>query len=134
MPWRLQSEPTTVERIVGGVSYLTAGIVGLLYMLLSKNGGQSTQFRFHTFQSMFLAIIFVLFRWAVTFLNDLTGPMLLAIGGDTGRLLYTGVAQLFGILTTAFSLLFLYGAIMAFLGKFAEVPFVSNIVRYNMRV
>ncbi len=134
MPWRIQSEPTTMERVIGGISYLTAGIAGLLYMLLTRTShDQSMQFRFHTFQSIFLSVILVLFDWGVSFLTHLLLPLLslggTAVGGSVTWIFFSGLS----ILTKAFYLLFLYGAIMAFLGKFAEVPYISNIVRHNMR-
>lgn len=134
MPWRLQSEPTIAEKICGGLSYFTFGIVGMIYMLFfSKNGTQSQLFRFHFFQAILLSIIAMLIRMAagplITILFNLIGAVAPGAVVPLGNAL--GLTT--EIIGNAFSLLLLYGAIMAFLGKFAEVPFISNVVRQNMR-
>lgn len=133
MPWRLQGEPTKIERICGGLSYFTFGIVGLIYMLISKSGSQSQLFRFHMYQAVLLSILATLFGWAI---NPLLGIMFNIMAGVAPQAVQT-VGTVVGwtalILTNTFYLLLLYGAVWAFLGKFAEVPFVSNLVRQNMR-
>lgn len=133
MPWRSQMQPTTWERIVAGLCYLTFGLAGLIYMLLNKGTAQSQLFRFHMYQAVFLSIIAVLFQWAM-------GPLLSIFFGILGATapaavppLMNGVGLVLDVLTKTFYLLLLYGAVWAFLGKFAEVPFISGVVRQNMR-
>jgi uncharacterized membrane protein len=131
MPWRSNSQPTTAERVVGGLSYLTMGFAALLYILLSKNGNQSQFFRFHMYQSVFLCIVSILAGWAA-------GPLLnivLQLVSLVSQPAALGMASVIGVVAQviqgAFMLLLLYGAIFAFLGKFAEVPYVSNLIRRN---
>jgi uncharacterized membrane protein len=131
MPWRSNSQPTTAERVVGGLSYLTMGFAALLYILLSKNGNQSQFFRFHMYQSVFLCIVSILAGWAA-------GPLLnivLQLVSLVSQPAALGMASVIGVVAQviqgAFMLLLLYGAIFAFLGKFAEVPYVSDLIRRN---
>ena len=80
MPWRLQSEPTVVEKICGGLSYFTFGIVGMVYMLLfSKAGTQSQLFRFHFFQAILLSILAMLIGWGAKPLLDIVMAILHAV-------------------------------------------------------
>ena len=132
MPWRINSDPNTVERVVAGLSYLTFGMAGLIYLLLTKERAQSTQFRFHTFLAMFTWLLLVLFQWAASFMGHLLFP-LFSFAGAFGTTMVTAVNGLFTLLGIVFYLVLLYGAVMAFLGKFAEVPLISNVVHRNMR-
>jgi uncharacterized membrane protein len=75
MPWRLQSEPNLKENIIAGLSYLTFGMAGLIYTLVTGQRGQSQVFRFNFIQSILLWIIAALFNMAM-------GPLMtLLIGG-----------------------------------------------------
>jgi uncharacterized membrane protein len=107
------------------------GFAALLYILLSKNGNQSQFFRFHMYQSVFLCIVSILAGWAA-------GPLLnivLQLVSLVSQPAALGMASVIGVVAhviqLAFGLLLLYGAIFAFLGKFAEVPYVSNLIRRN---
>ena len=133
MPWRLQGQPTTVEKICAGLSYLTFGIAGLLYTVLSKSGNQSQLFRFHFMQSIMLWILATLLGWGSGPLVEIVAAIMkgVASGALPGFLLGYGIVV--NILTYSFYLLLIYGAVLAFLGKSAEVPFISNLVRQNMR-
>jgi uncharacterized membrane protein len=134
MPWRLQSEPTVTEKILGGLCYPTFGIVGLIYILLKKDSSQSQIFRFHFIQSILLWIIAMLVGMAAGTLV----PLLVAgLAWVVPRDLLVNMDQVIGwgaiVINNAFYLLLAYGAIFAFLGKYAEVPFISHVVRQNMR-
>jgi uncharacterized membrane protein len=133
MPWRLQGQPTTIERICGGLSYLTYGIAGLLYILLSKNSGQSQLFRFHMYQAVFLCILGTLFSWAINPLVGIITNVMAAFAPGAAAALASAVGMITIVVSGGFTLVLIYGAVCAFLGKFAEVPFISPLVRQNMR-
>ena len=134
MPWQSHSAPTMIERVIAGLSYMTAGIAGIIYLLVTRNSAQSQLFRFHAYQSILLVLILMLIRWGSSFLMHMLGPLFALAGPETGVMLFNGTAFAFDIFEKAYYLLLVYGAIMAFLGKTAEVPFISNVVRQNMRV
>ncbi len=134
MPWRLQSEPTVTEKILAGLCYPTFGIVGLIYILLKKDSSQNQVFRFHFIQSIILWIICMLVGMAASTLIPLLLAGLAAVmPGDA--LVNANQAINWGsiVIQNAFYLLLAYGAIFAFLGKYAEVPLISRVVRQNMR-
>jgi uncharacterized membrane protein len=132
MPWRLTSPPTTTERIVGGICYFTFGMAGLLYIILSKTQNQSQLFKFHFYQSIVFWILATLVGYCATPLMHMVGATVMAVGGGAGVAIMQGIGIVAEILIWGFRLLLVYGAIMAFLGKFAEVPLISNIVRTRM--
>ncbi len=133
MPWRLTSPPTTTEKVIGGLCYFTFGIAGLLYILISKKSSQSDLFRFHFLQSILLSFIVGLASYtAQPILGIFLGGADALLGSNAG-FVHQGITIIINALKTGFQLTLLYGAVMAFLGKFAEVPLISNIVRENMR-
>lgn len=136
MPWRLQGEATTREKIIAGFCYPTFGVVGLIYVLLKGRDSQSQLFRFHFIQSILLWIIASLVGWAADPVFAIIRELLKLLDGVwAGGAAITGQVIIFAaiVISKAFYLLLAYGAIWAFLGKFAEIPFISNVVRQNMR-
>jgi len=136
MPWVNQNQPTALERVVGGLCYMTFGLAGLLYMIVSGRRGQTQFFRFHFLQSIILGIIGLLLSWAssifFTLLQGLTG-VLTPVLGNVAPAAQFWITQAVIVVFNATYLLLIYGMIWAFLGKFAEIPFISNIVRQQMR-
>ncbi len=133
MPWRSQSEPSKMEKAAAGLSYFTFGMTGLLYMLLSKGGNQSQLFRFHMYQAVLLSILAMLVNWALRPLLSIGFQIMGAVAPAVVPVAELTIGWINLVLTNTFYLLLLYGAVWAFLGKFAEVPLISNVVRQNMR-
>lgn len=135
MPWVNNSQPSVVERVVGGLCYLTLGLAGLLFIIISGQRGQSQFFRFHFLQSIIVGIIALLLSWASNvFISLILGllSMLSGLMGSAAPLVAYWVTQGLTIVLNAFNLLLVYGAIWSFLGKFAEIPFISDLVRRQM--
>lgn len=131
MPWVNTNQPTTIERVIGGICYLTCGIAGILYIVLSGRSEQSNFFRFHFLQSIILAIVGFLFSWCGGAFNFLTGGLLAVISGiDPVAGVYAGkiLTGLVRAIILAFGLLPIYGMIWCFLGKYADIPFISRVV------
>ena len=88
----------------------------------------------HFLQSIVLGIISLLLSWSanvlVMFLTSIAG----LAGGDFATQIGGWVEFAVGIVSKAGLLLIVYGTIWAFLGKYAEIPFISNIVRQQMRL
>lgn len=136
MPWINQTEPTKWERIVAGFCYLTFGLIGLLYIIVSGRSGQSSFFRFHFLQSIILGIIGLILSWCsgifVTLLSAILG-MVDSLAPGLGTQSAYWISQAVLIIVRAAYLLLIYGMIWAFLGKYAEIPYISNLVRQQMR-
>jgi uncharacterized membrane protein len=145
MPWRQQSnfrppeKASTVERVVAVLCYLTAGLAGIIYIIISRSSYQAPFFRFHFLQSVIIGILALLLSWAQgAFSVIAAGPFNMFFGWlnsmmpNTGGMIANGILWTVGIIFTALSLLPIYGAIMAALGKYAEIPFISKVVRQQM--
>ena len=136
MPWTNESQPTVLQRVIAGVCYMTAGLAGLLYIVISGRSGQSPFFRFHFLQSIIVSIIGLLLSWAggvlFTILGKLLG-MVDAAAPGVGTQIAFWLGMTLDVVMKAGFLLLVYGMIFAFLGKYAEIPFISNLVRQQMR-
>lgn len=134
MPWINQKNPETIERIIAGLCYLSGGLIGLLYIIISRSKSQSMFFRFHFLQSMILVVIGVLLSWTVSITMNILGGVagLFGSGSAVGPGLEIFATVVEWIMKGGF-LLLIYGMIMAFIGKMAEIPLISPLVRQNMR-
>jgi uncharacterized membrane protein len=132
MPWTNQTKPTVIERVVGGVCYFTFGLAGIIYIILSGRSGQSDFFRFHFLQSIVLSILGILFGWMIQAFLKIATAMLLTFGTSFSISLVNMLAFTCDAFVKAAYLLLIYGMLWAFMGKYAEIPFISNIVRRQM--
>ena len=139
MPWtdRRQlgkSGPTGLERVISGVCYLTMGFAGILYIIISGSRSQSQFFRHHFLQAIVLGILGLILNWSSgAFLSILAGIFGLFGGmGGMSTTVLSGLAEMVSLICKAGYLLLLYGAVLAFLGRFAEIPLISNLVRRQM--
>lgn len=120
------------ERVVAGFSYLSLGIIGLIYYLLSGHNNHSMFFRFHFYQSILAGLVIILLGWAISGLTNVIGGLLSLVPGAP----LESVSMVAGVLYLIQRLLFivlLYGAIFAFLGKLCEIPGISKLVRMQLR-
>ena len=136
MPWQYEKEQTVLERVVGGICYLTFGLAGLLFIILSGKRGQSQFFRFHFLQSIVLCIISLLLSWCSGIFIQMVGSLLSGLAasgvGAVEQIMFWTQRSLY-VVITAFNLLLVYGLILSFLGRYAEIPFISDVVRRQMR-
>lgn len=136
MPWINQRQPDVQEKVISGLCYLTVGLIGLLYIVLNGKSSSSSFFRFHFLQSILLGVLGCLLNWtAGAFMSILSG--MLGMFGDLGSgpsyWIMTSISFLVHNISVAGILLLGYGAVLAFMGKIAEIPFVSNLVRQQIR-
>ncbi len=134
MPWINQKNPQMVERAIAGLCYLSGGLIGLLYIVISRSKSQSMFFRFHFLQSMILIALGFLLSLTLSIMNNILGGMasLMQLGEQANTILNAVGIGVEWIMRGGI-LLVLYGMVMAFLGKYAEIPVVSPLVRQNMR-
>ena len=122
------------ERIFSGLSCLTYGLVGFVWIIIShiRNRSLSSFARFHIFQSIF---VFISIYVASIIFNILFGfvQIMPFIGSFFVDLKYflTGYPLIFGMSMTSFLVqgLAIYMAVFAFRGKYAELPWFSDTVR-----
>jgi len=134
MPWNNNREPDGVERAVSGFCYLSFGLVGLLYIILNGKGSKNDFFRFHFLQAIVMGIAATLLQWtAQSFELIFMGILGLFGGAEAAHSIIGVIGEIIGILSKIGFLVVLYGMLWAFLGKYAEIPVVSKLVRQQMR-
>lgn len=136
MSWKHSDQPAWVERIVAALCYLTGGIAGIIYIIISRSSYQSQFFRFHFLQSIILVIISFLLNFAFKAIPFMVGPLIPFLSssmGMAGEAIYNLISNGIMIFFLLYSLIPIYGLIFALLGKSAEIPVISKVVRNQMR-
>jgi uncharacterized membrane protein len=132
--WNKGNSPSWKERVIAGICYLTMGLAGLLYIILSGKSNQSTFFRFHFLQAIILGILLFLLGGTEGALSAVLGGIFgLINNGQIASAILFPIGLLFKGVNIVIILALAYGSIWAFLGKLAEVPLISKIVRQQMR-
>ncbi len=125
-------KPDTLERLIAGLCYLTLGLAGLIYTIIQGRYARTNFFRFHFLQSILLGIFGMLINWTSSIFVSIVGGILQMIPGMGPEMINFLPLAVFWILRVGM-LLLLYGLVMALLGKEAQIPVVSNIVRQQLR-
>jgi len=136
MPWINPRSPEPVERIISALCYLSFGLIGLLYIIVNGKSSRDPFFRFHFMQAIVLGIIGVLLSWTANSVAYILSGILGLFGaaGASGNLaLFPVIGSVMDVLSKVGILLNLYALIWALLGKYAEIPFLSNLVRQQIR-
>ncbi len=140
MVWRERpsasgQKPEMLERIIAGSCYLSAGLIGLLYIVIKGRDSQSNFFRFHFLQSIFLGIMFLLLQWTADVIVQIGSGLMGLFQGFAPAVAMYGpwyLGQGLGWLLKGYVLVIAYGMIFAFLGKYAEIWWVSGFIRQKM--
>ena len=131
------SSPSILEKIISCLSYFTMGFVGFLWLILAfftKNELRPF-LRYHVYQSIFLSIIYFLFSTFISLLLGILGyiPFLKRL---VGMLVYMFSVPVIGHLSiiSAFVLaLIIYLAAGVIMEKYSYIPWVSDVINYNVR-
>lgn len=122
------------DKIVSGLTYLTSGLVGFVWLIVSHIRRQplSSFTRFHIFQSIFIFIILYLMGLVFNILLAFVQIMPF-IGPLTVNIVYylKDFPLILGFSLVNFSIiaLSLYLSVCGFTGKEGEVPWVSDTIR-----
>lgn len=131
------NKPFMMERIVASLSYLTAGLVGCAWLLISKFAGlRLTKFlTFHIFQSIFLSIGYVLLSFLIAFLVGFLSliPLINKLTAQIIFLLNMPLFFNYSIIQVFVYSIIIYCIISSSLGKYTKIPFISDIINYNVR-
>ncbi|HEY9757964.1 MAG TPA: hypothetical protein V6C97_22550 [Oculatellaceae cyanobacterium] len=125
--------PTVLERVIAGFCYFSCGLVGLIYILLTGQTGRQTDFfRFNFLQSIVLGLLGILAGYAGNLVIQMLGGAIGIFSSTAANMMTSPVALLQTLLQGLYYILVLYGAIWAFLGKQAQIPLLTKLVRQQM--
>lgn len=122
------------EKIIAAASYLTAGVVGFLWIIISHLAGAKlkTFLRFHIYQSIFLSILYYVFNIILTILIGIV--VKIPIIGSFVYSIYFWLFDLklifdYSIVDTCLFIVIAYLALNAFFGRYGNLPWVSKTIK-----
>lgn len=130
-------EPLPLEKIIAALSYLTSGLIGFIWLILGAvlRLGIRPFLLYHIYQSIFLSILFFIVSLGLKIVLDILSAIPL-IGQLVSTLTFMFTASIFAgfsIINLAIFIIVLYLAFTSLMGKYSYLPWVSNIIRANLR-
>lgn len=131
------TRPFMIERIVSALTYPTMGMVGFIWLIL----GLITHARlrpftqYHIYQSIFLSIGYVIISILLGVLSNILSVIPL-INKLTAQIIYwLNMPAIFGysLIQAVIYSVIIYLTVTAFMGKYSYLPWVSNIIKQNVR-
>lgn len=132
-----QEQVSTLDKIISGLSYLTAGIVGVVYLIfISVRYRTPNKFvMFHIFQSIFLSLCYVIINWLfwtvvgilehIPFISRLIRQIIFWFNMPIIWGYSICQCVIYGTL--------IYLAIFAFMGLYSYLPWVSDAIKSNFK-
>lgn len=125
------------DRIISVISYVTAGWVGLIYMVILyfMNKSASLFLRYNIFQSIFISFFYFLLCMIFGFISNilLQIPLINALVSWFILLFNRPVIFEYSAIQSFVMGLFIYMSVMALMGKFPRVYWVSRIIDKSVR-
>ena len=133
------SNPYPIEKILSAATYLTAGGVGFIWLIIAALTKKVVRplLMFHILQSIFLSIIFYLVKILLGLVITILVKIPL-IGFLTGAIAYYLITPLpfllnLSVIQAFTTTVILYLAITSFMGYYSYIPWVSDIIKGNTR-
>ncbi len=129
--------PTMKEKLGASAAYLTLGIWGFIWLLISRSHyyDQKDFIRFHCFQSIFIGILYSFVPEGISILFSLISQIIAFIPGTgfiTAFLASVHSILQAGIRFISLSLV-LYCVIFCLYGRYTNIPYVSQIINRMLR-
>lgn len=136
MPINLNRPNDTVSKLVSAACYLTYGIAGLIYIIANGRDKDAIFFRMHFMQSILVGAFATLLAWGGGFFASTIGGIL-GLFGPGAASVQGGAMQIISLLLQGIQLVSLLiaiaGVVQCLRGKYLEIPFISKLVRANLR-
>ncbi len=135
--YKSQTPVSIGDRIISVISYVTAGWVGLIYMVILYFVGKpaSLFLRYNIFQSIFISFFYFLLCMIFGFISNilLQIPLINALVSWFILLFNRPVIFEYSAIQSFVMGLFIYMTVMALMGKMPRVYWVSRIIDKSVR-
>ncbi len=125
-----------IERIVAGFSYLTMGMAGFIWLIISlfTKAGLKPFLQYHIFQSIFISLAFAVLSIFVGWVSNILSfvPFINKVVAQLTFLLNMPLMFNYSLIQTVIYVLLIYLAVMAFAGKYSYIPWISEIIDQNV--
>lgn len=132
-----QTEPVLLEKIIAALSYLTAGKIGFIWLLIALFTKQNLKpfLKYHIFQSIFIVIGFFLLSFLINALGNILSfiPVLNIVVMHISYLLGAPLISHFSLIDLVVYSIVFYLTITSFMGQYSYLPWVSDIIKANVR-
>ena len=132
-----RNEALPLEKIIAALTYLTSGFVGFFWLVLGffLKLGVRPFLLYHIYQSIFLSVLIFIVSYG---LNIILGflSVIPFIGQLISTLVFlftTSVVAGLSVLNIIALLVMVYLIITSLMGKYSYLPWVSNIIKANLR-
>jgi len=134
---RVQNGPALIEKIIAALSYLTMGTVGFFWLLIgifTKNTIRP-YLQYHIFQSIFISIAFFLLNAFLGLIMNILSVIPLVNQLVLQFTFYLNAPFIFGfsLIQAVMYSVILYLVITSFQGKFSYLPYISEIIKANVK-
>lgn len=132
-----QTEPLLIEKIIASLSYITFGFVGFIWLLIglfTKNNLRP-YLKYHIFQSLFISIAYFLLGAFLGLIMNILSIIPIVNQLVLQITFYLNAPILFGfslIQAVVYGIIF-YLVITSFQGQFSYLPWISEIIKANVR-
>ncbi len=130
-------KPYMIERIVSGLTYPTMGMIGFIWLLLGliTHAKLRNFTQYHIFQSIFLSIAYVILSLLIGVLSNILSviPLINKLTAQIMFWLNMPVILGYSLIQACIYTVIIYLTLTAFLGKYSYLPWVSDIIKQNIR-
>lgn len=136
MTYGRYSSPSLFEKLIAAVTYILP-LVGLAFIIIAylMKKDMKPFLKYHIFQSIFIAFALWLVLTGLGYAMNILSyiPIVKNILGMITFLLNTPLLLGFSVITLIYTFFVLYLIISALAGKDSYVPWVSDIIKENLR-
>ena len=134
---RQQNEPLLIEKTIAALSYITFGFAGFFWLLLgifTKNNLRP-YLKYHIFQSIFISIAYFLLGAFLGFIMNILSliPFVNQLVLQFTFYLNAPLLLGFSLIQTVVYAVIAYLVITSFQGQFSYLPWISEIIKVNVR-
>ncbi|MGN0018996.1 MAG: hypothetical protein ACI37S_08150 [Candidatus Gastranaerophilaceae bacterium] len=131
------NNPYLIEKLVSALSYLTAGLIGFVWLLLGifTKSNLRPFLKYHIFQSIFLSIAYFLAIQLLGMLASIINfiPLVRNIFSMLIFPLIIPVVFGFSIIQILIYTVILYLVLTSLMGRYSYLPWISDIIKMNVR-
>ena len=132
----MREEATMIEKIIAGLSYLTMGMVGFIWLIIGlfTRARLKTFLQFHIFQSIFISLAYTVIALLVSWLSNIFSviPFVNKVVAQITFLLNMPLLFNYSFIQIILYGFIFYLAIQAFRGKYSYIPWISEIIGQNI--
>lgn len=132
----MREMPDMIERVVASLSYLTMGMAGFIWLIVSlfTNARLKPFLQYHIFQSIFISLGFTVLSLFIGFVSNILSfiPLINKLVAQIGFLLNMPLLFGYSLIQIVIYSVLIYLAGTSFLGKYSYIPWISDIIGQNI--